>query len=353
MSIDSGRVKTVGLEYPWHRLVGGTAIVAVIGILALSQGAVEMSPWAVLEIIVSRIPGLHIVQDWPSSWETIIWDLRFPRIMLAGTVGASLALSGATYQGLFRNPLADPFLIGVASGAGLGASIVLVSGLTTEYLGISVLPIAAFIGAILAVSIAYAIAKNSEGLPLANLLLAGVVIAALASAMTTLLMIRSDPDLRPVLSWLLGGFSAAEWNHTFLILPYLLPSVIVSIVFGRILNVMQLDEDYAKQLGVSVESTKLLLITSATLATAAAVSFSGLIGFVGLISPHAVRILWGVDYRFLLPMAAIVGAGFMILADLAARVVVSPSELPVGIVTAFVGAPLFLFLLRRQRRVQM
>jgi len=352
-SVDLKRVKTVGQDYPWHRLLGGIAIVVVAGILAVSQGTVGMSPWTVLEIIVTRIPGLHIVQDWPGSWETIIWDLRLPRIMLAGTVGASLALSGATYQGLFRNPLADPFLIGVASGAGLGATIVLVSGVTTKYLGVSVLPIAAFVGAIIAVSIAYAIARNSVGLPLTNLLLAGVVIAALAGALTTLLMIRSDPDLRPVLSWLLGGFSSAEWNHTVLILPYLLPSGVVSILYGRILNVLQLDEEFAKHLGVNVESAKLLLIASATLATAAAVSFSGLIGFVGLISPHAVRLIWGVDYRVLLPMSAIVGAGFMILADLAARVVVSPSELPVGVVTAFVGAPFFLFLLRRQRRVLM
>lgn len=353
MSADLGRAKTVGFEYPWYRLVSGVLIVVLGGILAVTQGTVVMPLWTVLEIVVSRIPNLSIAENWPGSWGIIIWDLRLPRVMLAATVGASLALSGATYQGLFRNPLADPFLIGVASGAGLGASIVLVSGVTTEYWGVSVLPIAAFVGAITAVAIAYTIARDSGGLPLTNLLLSGVVIAALASAVTTLLMIRSDPDLRPVLSWLLGGFSSAEWKHTFLILPYLLPSALVAIVYGRILNVLQLDEEYAMQLGVSVESTKLILITAATLATAAAVSFSGLIGFVGLISPHAVRLAWGVDYRFLVPMAAIVGAGFMIAADLVARTVVSPSELPVGIVTAFVGAPFFLFLLRRRRRLLM
>ena len=350
VSADIEPVETVGLAYPWHWLVIGAAVAVGIGVVAASQGAVAMPPWTVAEIVVSRIPGLDVAVDWPGSWETIIWDLRLPRVLLAGVVGASLALSGATYQGLFRNPLADPFLIGVASGAGLGATVVLLSGVTSEYLGVSVLPIAAFAGAIAAVAIAYTIASDSEGLPLTNLILAGVAVAALASAVTTLLMIRSDPDLRPVLSWLLGGFSSAEWEHTLLILPYLLPSALVALVYGRILNVLQLDEEYAKQLGVNVESTKLLLIVAATLSTAAAVSFSGLIGFVGLIAPHAVRLAWGVDYRFLVPMAAIVGAGFLIVADLAARTVASPTELPVGIVTAFVGAPFFLYLLRRRRR---
>ena len=350
MFADGERVETVGLAYPWYRLAAGAAVVVAVGVVAASQGAVAVPPWTVAEIVVSRLPGLEVAVDWPGSWETIIWDLRLPRVLLAGIVGASLALSGAAYQGLFRNPLADPFLIGVASGAGLGATVVLLSGVTTEYLGVSVLPIAAFAGAIAAAAIAYTIASDSEGLPLTNLILAGVAVAAMASAATTVLMIRSDPDLRPVLSWLLGGFSSAEWKHTLLVLPYLLPSALVVMVYGRILNVLQLEEEYAKQLGVNVESTKLMLIAAATLSTAAAVSFSGLIGFVGLIAPHAVRLVWGVDYRFLAPMAAIVGAGFLIVADLAARTVASPSELPVGVVTAFVGAPFFLYLLRRRRR---
>jgi iron complex transport system permease protein len=241
----------------------------------------------------------------------------------------------------------------VASGAGLGATIVLLTDVPSHFFGLSLLPAAAFLGAVVAVTIAYIVARSSEGLPLTTLILAGVAVASLAGAVTSLLMIRSDPDLRPVLTWLLGGFASAQWNHSAYVFPYLALSAVIVIAYGRILNVLQLDEEHAQQLGVNLGRTKVVLIAAASLATAAAVSFSGLIGFVGLIAPHAVRLVWGVDYRSLLPMAAIVGAGFLILADLAARTVVSPSELPVGVVTAFCGAPFFLYLLRRRRPVGM
>ena len=339
--------------YPWPRLLTGLAVVLVVAVFAASQGTVKMPPLTAAKILLSNIPLFDFTQDWSASWDIILWELRLPRIVLAGIVGGALAMSGATYQGLFRNPLADPFLIGVASGAGLGATIILVSGAPTVFLGISLLPVAAFSGAILAVTVAYVVARQSEGLPLTTLILAGVAIASLAGAMTSLLMIRSDPDLRPILSWLLGGFISAQWKHSLLLLPYLIPSLVLILAYGRILNVLQLDEEQARQVGVNVERTKIVLIVAATLSTAAAVSFSGLIGFVGLIGPHAVRLVWGSDYRSLLPMAAIVGAAFLILADLVARTVASPAEMPVGIVTAFCGAPFFLYLLRRRKRVSM
>ena len=307
----------------------------------------------VAEILTTRLPLVDIAQNWPDTWDTIVWQLRLPRIGLAALVGAALAISGATYQGLFRNPLADPSLIGASSGAGLGATIVLLTGVPLYFHGVSLLPAAAFAGAVVAVAVAYVIARQSEGLPLTTLILAGVAIASLATAVTSLLMIRSDPDLRPVFSWLLGGFISAQWKHSLMMLPYLIPSLGFIMVFGRILNVLQLGDDRALQLGVNVERTKVLLITAATLLTAAAVSFSGIIGFVGLIAPHAVRLMWGADHRFLLPMAAIVGAAFLVLADVAARTVASPAELPVGVVTAFCGAPFFIYLLRRRKRVVM
>ena len=339
--------------YPWRRLLVGLAALIAVGLLAAAGGSVPMPPLTVVKIIAAKASVFDISVTWPESWETIIWQLRLPRVVLAGVVGAALAISGATYQGLFRNPLADPYLIGVASGAGLGATVVLVTGVPHSFQGISLLPLAAFGGGLAAVTVAYLIARQSVGLPLTTLILAGVAIASLTGAVTTLLMIRSDPDLRPVLSWLLGGFISAEWKHNLVILPYLIPSVLVVLAYSRVLNVLQLDEEHSRQLGVNVERTKLLLIGAASLATAAAVSFSGLIGFVGLIAPHAVRIVWGVDYRTLLPMAAITGAGFLVIADLVARTVASPAELPVGIVTAFCGAPFFLYLLRRRGRVVM
>ena len=339
--------------YPWRRLVLGALVVVVVAVLAGSQGAVAMPPLTTLQMLVNRLPLIDFDQTWPDTWDTILWQLRLPRIVLASLVGAALAISGATYQGLFRNPLADPSLIGASAGAGLGATIVLVAGVPLHFQGFSLLPVAAFAGAILAVSTAYVIARQSGGLHLTTLILAGVAIAALAGAVTSLLMIRSEPDLRPVLSWLLGGLISSQWKHSFIMLPYVVPAAIVIVAYGRILNVLHLDEEHALQVGVNVNRTKVLLIAAATLVTAAAVSFSGPIGFVGLISPHVVRLIWGSDYRFLLPMAAIISAGFLISADIVARTVTSPAELPVGVVTAFCGAPFFLYLLRRGRRVQM
>ena len=349
-AVQSHEMRARRTAYPLRRIALGAAVLALVGVVASGIGTVGIPPLTVLKILASRLPLVEIASTWPDTWDTILWQLRLPRIALAGIVGAALALSGATYQGLFRNPLADPYLIGVASGAGLGATIVMVTGVPAEAGGISVLPIAAFLGAIAAVTVAYAVARSAEGLPLTTLILAGVAIASLASAATALLMIRSDPDLRPVLSWLLGGLASAEWKNVLIVLLYLVPSAALMLLYGRVLNVLQLDEEHARQLGVNVDQTKKLLIVAASLATAAAVSFSGLIGFVGLIAPHAVRLMWGVDHRMLLPMAAVVGAGFLVLADLVARTIVSPSELPVGVVTAFCGAPFFLYLLMRRRQ---
>ena len=329
--------------------MAGLLVVVLVGVLSASQGSVRMPPLSVLEVVISRFPLIDISPDWPDTWDTILWQLRLPRIVLAGLVGGALGLAGATYQGLFRNPLADPSLIGASSGAGLGATIVLVSGATVSFQGFSLLPVAAFVGAIAAVTAAYVIARQSEGLPLATLLLAGVAIAALTSAVTSLIMIRSDPDLRPVLSWLLGGFASAQWKHSLMLLPYIVPTMLLMLAYGRILNVLQLDEEHAIQIGVNVERTKAVLVAAATLATAAAVSFTGIIGFVGLVSPHAARLIWGSDYRSLMPMTVFLGAGILIVADLVARTVTSPAELPVGVVTAFCGAPFLLYLLRRRK----
>ena len=339
------------LAYPWWRFAIGLGVVVVIGLVASGVGSVYVPPLTTAKILLTKLPLLEMDHSWPNSWDTIIWQIRFPRIVLAGLVGACLAVSGATYQGLFRNPLADPYLIGVAAGAGLGATVVLITSVPVYFHGFSLLPIAAFAGAIAAVSIAYTVARQSGGLPLATLILAGVAIASLASAVTSYLMIQSDSDVRPLLAWLLGGFIGTQWDDIYIILPYLVPGFLVMMAYGRILNMLQLNEEEARQLGVNVERTKIILVILASLVTAAAVSVSGLIGFVGLIAPHAVRLMWGYDHRTLLPMSMITGAGFLIVADLAARTVVSPSELPVGVVTAFCGAPFFLYLLRRRRPV--
>ncbi len=344
------RPLSLGIRYPWWRLALGALAVFGAAALAASRGSVDIPPRAVVEILAAHIPGVSPADNMPASWDTILWHIRLPRVALAAIVGAGLAVAGAAYQGLFKNPLADPYLVGVASGAGLGATIVLLTGIPMIVAGISLLPIAAFGGGAAAVITAYLIARGAHGTPLTTLILAGVAISSLAGAVTSLLMIRSDPDLRPVIGWLLGSFIGAEWNESLITLIYLVPCLCIMLGLSRTLNVMQLSEEHAAMLGVEVEKVKLTLICAATLATATVVSVSGLIGFVGLVAPHIVRLIWGVDYRFILPMSALIGAGFLVLADLVARTVVSPGELPVGIVTAFCGAPFFLYILSRRRR---
>lgn len=333
-----------------RRIGTGSGILVLAALVAIGAGSVPVPPGAAAAIVIDHLPFVDLNVAYPATWDTIVWQLRLPRIVLAALVGAALAISGGTYQGLFRNPLADPYLIGVAGGAGLGATIVLITSVPASIGGFSLLPIAAFAGATAAVTAAYLVSRRADGVSLTTLILAGVAISSLAAGFTGLLMIRASPDVRPLLGWLFGGLVGAGWPQVRIVLPYLLVGAAGMIAYGRVLNVMQVDEDEARQLGVNVERTKVVLIVLATLTTAAAVSVSGLIGFVGLIAPHAVRLLWGGDHRVLLPLSALVGATFLILADLAARTVASPSELPVGLITAMCGAPFFLYLLMRRRR---
>ena len=325
-----------------------TAVLAVV-LLGVSQGSVDIPFTTVVRILAWKVLGLGSVA-WPEAWGEIVWQIRLPRVLLAGLVGATLAFSGAGYQGVLRNPLADPYLIGVAAGAGLGATIVIVSGVPYAFGSLSLLPPAAFVGAVLAVSISYGLARSGGVVPSVTLILAGVAISAAAASATSFLIIANHEQAVSVISWLLGGFNTATWQKVGIVLPYSLVGAAAVLSSARLLNVLQLDEEEAQQLGVPVERVKLMVIVAASLATAAAVSVSGLIGFVGLIVPHSVRLLWGFDYRRLVPMSMAVGAVFLILADLAARSVLSPSEVPVGIITALCGAPFFLWLLRRHRR---
>ena len=337
----------MALAYPWWRLSIAAFAVLAIAIVAAGLGSVQIPPFAAVQIAAAKLPFYNPVSTWPDSWNTILWDIRLPRVATAGLVGASLAMAGATYQGLFRNPLAEPYLLGIAGGAGLGATVVLTAKVPVHFNGVSVLPIAAFAGALIAGTVSYSIAKRSDGLPLGTLILAGVAVASLTAAVTSLLIIRSSPDVKPLLGWLLGGFIGSQWKHTLMILPYVALGSLVTLSYGRVLNLLQTSEEEAQYMGVNVHRIKLILIGAASLVTAAAVSVGGLIGFVGLIAPHAVRLAWGHDYRTLLPMSIFVGAGFLIVADLVARLAVSPGELPVGVVTAFCGAPFFLYLIRR------
>ncbi|HLA18521.1 MAG TPA: iron ABC transporter permease [Dehalococcoidia bacterium] len=334
---------------PWPRFLLAVSVLAASVLLATSVGPAGIPLDATVRIILSHLPGIEMADTVPPLWRDIIWEVRLPRVLLAGLTGAVLAMSGATYQGVFRNPLADPYLIGVATGAALGATAVIVSGAPHAWHGLSLLPLAAFAGAITSVAVVYAVARVGNTLPTTTLILAGVAVASFSTAITSYLMLRSTTHTLSVFSVVLGSFNTATWGEFTWTLPYVLPAAAVILLHGRLLNVLSLDEEQARQLGVDPERTKLLLLGAASLATAAAVSVAGTIGFVGLIVPHAVRLLWGPDNRRLLPMSLVCGATFLILADLAARTVDQPAEVPVGIVTAVCGVPFFLYLLRRAR----
>jgi iron complex transport system permease protein len=331
----------------WQPLVGSLLALLVVAAVAVSRGAVGVPLDTVWRVVLAKTSGLHI-GSWPAGSEAIVWQIRLPRVVLAGLAGAALAYSGATYQGVFRNPLADPYLIGVAAGAGLGAAVAITSPLHGYWHGLSPLPLFAFAGAMIAVTVSYGVARSGGVASLGTLILAGVAVSTVASAaMSFLFLLHSDRALT-IYAWLLGGFNTGTWRSCAIILPYVAAGALVVLLFGRVLNVMQFGEEQAQQLGVPVEQTKLLLLTAASLAAAAAVSVSGLIGFVGLIVPHAVRLVWGADYRRVLPLSMVLGAAFLILADMLARLVIAPRELPIGVVTALCGAPFFLALLRRR-----
>ena len=345
------RIKSVnkyGFKFPVKLFVITIFITLVFYILACCIGSVYISPMTLLKISLNQTMMFDFDTNWPKSHETILLNLRLPRITLAAIVGAGLAFSGTIYQGLFKNPLADPYLVGAAAGAALGATIVISIPWITQ-INPNILPIAAFIGAMSAVLISYFIARNSIGLNLGTLILSGVAISTLLGAITTLLMIKSNPDVRPVLSWLMGSFISSQWIHCMITLCYLIPCLIISIVYSRILNVMQLHDNHAKSIGVDLEKVKLIMIVTAPLTTAACVSFVGLVGFVGLICPHAVRLMWSKDYRILVPASAIIGAAFLIFSDTSARTILGNTELPIVIITAFCGVPFFIFLLIKQR----
>jgi len=284
-----------------------------------------------------------------STFATIVYEIRLPHALLIALTGAALAGSGAAYQGLFRNPLADPYLIGVASGAGLGAVFVMAQQWPQSPLGFYTIPAAAFLGAILAVAIVYSIARLGKTVPVTTLILAGVAISSFATALSSFIMLYSNNELRRALAWLLGGAALSGWPPVVAILPYTIVSLGILLFSGHQLNVLQLGEEQAQQLGLPVERIKLLLIAAASLAAAAAVAFSGMIGFIGLIVPHALRLVWGGDHRRLLPLSMLGGAAALLLADLLARTIFAPEVLPVGILTALAGVPFFLWLLRRSK----
>ena len=279
----------------------------------------------------------------------IVWAIRLPRTVLIVLTGMALAGSGTAYQGLFRNPLADPFLIGVASGAGLGAVIAMSLKWPYSFWGLMAVPMAAFLGALVTVFSVYFVARVGNTVPTTNLILAGVAVSSFATSLTSFLMLRSTGEVRRALGWLLGGASQAGWTAILALLPYLALGLGILLLSGHVLNLLQFGDDQAQQLGLNVGRARTLVLAAASLTAAAAVAFSGIIGFVGLIVPHIIRMWVGGDYRRVMPLSILGGATALLLSDVLARVLLAPQELPVGIVTSLAGAPFFLWVLRRAK----
>ncbi|MBJ7460985.1 MAG: iron ABC transporter permease [Ilumatobacteraceae bacterium] len=307
--------------------------------------------WRVPLALLDRLPLISLDSGIsPREW-TIIWQIRMPRVVLAALVGATLSLSGACYQGVFRNPLVDPYLLGVAAGAGLGATVVFTvnrSGSSSWI--VDPLPLVAFAGGLIAVAVTYLVGTAFGGQrSAATLVLAGVAVTSLATAMQTFVLQRNTEVIRQVYSWILGRLSSATWSDVRLVLPYVILSCGVLFAHRRLLDVMRVGDDEAAALGASVKRIRIAVVIAATLGTSAVVAVSGLIGFVGIIVPHAVRLLVGASYRLILPLSFLLGASFLIVADIPGRILQNPSETPIGVVTAFLGAPFFLLLLRTRQ----
>jgi iron complex transport system permease protein len=335
-------------------------VLAVLGVLlaaavlfATAFGAVALAPDALVRMTLNHLLGARFAVTWRSQDEAIFFAIRLPRVAGAAVVGGALSGAGVLFQGLLRNPLADPYALGVSGGAALGAAAGFLLSLSFGVLGFSPVPLLAFVGALVATLIVYGLARVGGRAPVVNLLLAGFAISAMMGYAVSFLLILNDRvqlNLPRVYSWLLGGVSVSQWSQLALVVPLVALALLGGWLLGHSLDALSLGEEAAQQLGVAVERDKRLVIVLGSLLTGAAVAVGGLIGFVGLFAPHVTRLVVGPAHRRLLPAAVLLGAAFLVLADLLARALLPPTEIPVGILTAFVGGPFFLWLLRRERR---
>ena len=320
-------------------------------LLGLMIGPAGPTWWRVPLELVNRLPFFSVDSGLTATDWSIVWQIRAPRVVLAAIVGSTLSIAGASYQGVFRNPLVDPYLLGVAAGAGLGATIVItVNRSGTSSWIIDPLPMIAFGGGLIAVLVTYLLGTTAKGeRSSTSLVLAGVAVTSLATAAQTFLLQRNSDVVRQVYSWILGRLSSATWGDVRLVLPYVVFSTVVLLLHRRLLDVLRVGDEEAAALGVNVSRVRLAVVIAATLGTASVVAVSGLIGFVGIIVPHAVRLVVGTSYRLVLPISLLFGAAFLILADIPGRVLDNPAETPIGVVTAFLGAPFFLLILRTRK----
>lgn len=348
--MSASRPSSTRMRWWW---VGGALLILIATVVfGVMVGPVAISPSNVLLSFVDRLPFIDIDSGMSERTQAILWEIRMPRVVLAVLVGSMLSAAGAGYQGVFRNPLADPYLLGAGAGAGLGATIAIAYGPSVTGWFIDPLPIAAFVGAIGGVALAYLLGYTvRSGRTAVTLILAGVAVAAFLTALQTFLQQRESETLREVYGWILGSLNTAGWDEVVLVAPYVFVCLGVIFLGRRLLDILAVGDTEAGTLGLQPGRVRLVFVVFATLGTAAVVSVSGLIGFVGIIIPHTIRLLTSASYRVVVPLSIIIGGAFLVLADVIARVALAPAEIPIGVVTAIIGAPFFAVVLRTSKGV--
>ncbi len=335
-------------------LGGGVGVILLLLsiVVSLSIGSAQLPLSHIVGILAKHLPwiGSHIEVNWPQSSEQIINKVRIPRLLLGILVGAVLSIAGAGFQGVLRNPLADPYSLGVSSGASVGAAFLIYFGLQFALFGQWSIPIVAFVTGLISLFLVLKLAMIEGKLKMETLILSGVVMQAFLGAFVSFLVSISNQTINEIIFWLMGSLAMRGWSYTYMISPYLLIGLVILLSYARSLNLLALGERQAAHLGVHVERTKLIVLIASTLITAAAVSVAGVIGFVGLIVPHLVRLLVGPDYRLIIPLSAIGGGIYVLWADTVARTLLSPTEIPLGVITAFLGAPFFAYLLHKDKK---
>ena len=334
-------------------LPGLSLVLVIVVLLGAAVGSVAITPQTLGEMTLNRLGLAHFAIHWRPQDEVIVFDLRLPRVIAAALVGLALASAGTLFQGLLQNPLADPYVLGTSGGASLGAVIGMLVATPIQLLTFGLVPLTAFAGALGAVVLVYQLARIGGRTSVVTLLLAGFVVSTILGYSVSFLLIVNDRlqlNLPRLYAWLLGGIAVTSWSQLAVVGPLILMMAVAAYGLSHSLNALSLGEDMAARLGIAVERDKRLIIVVGSLLTAAAVTMSGLIGFVGLVVPHVMRLLCGPNHRLLLPAAALAGAIFLVVADLLARTLLPPAELPVGVLTAGLGGPYFLYLLRTSRR---
>ncbi|KAF0824133.1 iron ABC transporter permease [Cytobacillus firmus] len=322
-------------------------------LMGVSIGTVSVHPITIIRVISAEIFPFISLGNTDAMHANIIMNIRLPRVLLAGLVGASLAIAGAAFQGLLRNPLADPYTIGVSSGASLGAVLTLFFGLSIPFAGMFTLPLFSILFSFLTIFAVLLFARNIErSMKVETIILTGIIFSSFLGALISLMIALTGEELRQIIGWLLGSVSMRGWAYINIILPFFIIGAILLLVNSKELNAMSFGEEKAQHIGVDVQKRKMMVLVAGSILTGAAVAVSGTIGFVGLVIPHLTRMLWGPDHRHLLPLSILMGSGFLIIADLVSRTIIAPAELPIGVITALIGAPAFgVILMKRKNKL--